>query len=119
MEKNMKKDEITVMAWRKMKRGADALVALIDYVETTIDWLVPIIVRGKEATDEWKEFPSDINKEKMERARQDVIDAVEAATKSLTKKYESSGPKTKRLMSSTEFTDLVGARLVSILEEND
>lgn len=115
----MKKDEIAELAWRKMSRGADALVALMDYVETTIDWLVPIIVRGKEATDEWKEFPSDINKEKMERARQEVIDAVDAAAKSLTKKYESAGPKTKRLMSSAEFADIVGARLVSILEEND
>lgn len=115
----MKKEEITKQARRKMARGADALVALIDYVETTIDWLVPIIVRGKEATDEWKEFPSDNNKEKMERARQEVIDAVEAATKSLTKKYESSGPKTKRLMNCAEFADLVGARLMSILEEND
>lgn len=61
-------------ARRRIQNGkCSDLPNLVLTTEEAIEWLIPIVRNGKDRTDEYKDYPSDENKVKMEIARAEVV----------------------------------------------
>ena len=95
-----------------MKNGiANLLVRMDDLLMK----LKPIIEHGKEATDEYNDYPSDTNRVVMEMARQNVLHCSFGVAEILSDEYDKLSRRTKDYFTFEQFCELLCERLTTIL----
>ena len=99
-------------------KAVSGIAQLIRDMDEALEMLKPIVVHGKEATDEYNEYPSDTNKVVMELARQNVLHASYGMATVLEREYEGLTKRAKELFTHREFCELLAERLVTLLYNN-
>lgn len=80
-DRNMRNTELMDKIRRKLDKcdgqtkASHGISELLCKMDTALEMLKGIVVHGKEATDEYNDFPSDSNRIVMELARQNVVHA--------------------------------------------
>lgn len=95
-----------------MKSGITNLLAKMDEL---LMQLKPIIEHGKEATDEYNDYPSDSNRVVMEMARQNVLHCVFGVAEILSDEYDKLSRRTKDYFTFGQFCDILCEQLTTIL----
>ena len=95
-----------------MKNG---ITDLLVRMEELLTQLKPIIEHGKEATDEYNDYPSDNNRVVMEMARQNVLHCVFGVAEILSDEYDRLSRRTKDTVAFGQFCELLCERLTTIL----
>ena len=123
-EVNMKNKELIEKTRRRLAKckgqtkALSGIAQLIRDMEDALNLLKPIVVHGKEATDEYNEYPSDTNKVIMELARQNVLHASQEMATVLEREYEGLTKRAKEVFTHREFCELVAERLTTLLYNN-
>lgn len=123
-EVNMKKKEIIEKIRRRLakcegqRKAVAGIAQLIRNMDEALALLGPIVVHGKEATDEYNEYPCDANKVVMELARQNVLHASYGMATVLEREYEGLTKLAKEVFTHREFCELITERLTTLLYNN-
>ena len=114
----MNRKETIDRAYRNMRNGKNRdLIDLFWSIEKSIQMFIPIVMHGKEMTDEYNDFPTTSNRVVMELARRNVVVAAEKLSEKLTSIYEELSTSSKRVLPFAEFAEIVQERLTNLLEE--
>lgn len=91
---------------------------LLRTADNALEMIRPMIVHGKEATDEYNDFPSDTNRVIMEMARNNVLLAANKISQYLSSKYDELSHRAKDIFTFREFSEIIQERLTTLLHNN-
>lgn len=116
----MKREELIRKVRRTMKKQKyHDLFQMFYQVENLVRGFIPIVKEGKEATDEYNDYPSDLNLVAMEIARDRVADEAQKLASKLMELYFGLSAQSKKLFTKTEFTAMIYDRITNLLYEEN
>ena len=124
-ETTMKKNELIRKIRRRLekysesRRTRESIAQLIVESDQLLELFKPVVVHGKEMTDEYNEYPSEKNRVVMELARQNVLHAAFGLAEMLTDKYNQLPHRAQEVFTFREFSHIVQDRITTILSTNN
>lgn len=119
-EQKMKREELIKRTRKGIQRSHNdatkmGITDLLVRMDELLMGLKPIIEHGKEATDEYNDYPTDSNRVVMEMARQNVLHCAFGVAELLSNDYEKLTRRTKDSFTFGQFCDILCERLTTIL----
>lgn len=120
----MKKNELIRKIRRRLekysesRRTRESIAQLIVESDQLLELFKPVVVHGKEMTDEYNDYPCDKNRVVMELARQNVLHAAFGLAELLTDKYSQMPQRAQEVFTFREFSQIVQDRITTILSTN-
>lgn len=116
----MKKEELIKRTRKGIQRSYNdatkkGITDLLVRMDELLTHLKPIIEHGKEATDEYNDYPSDNNRVVMEMARQNVLHCSFGVAEILNDEYDKLPRRTKDSFPFDQFCEILCERLTTIL----
>lgn len=118
MTNNQTKERVRNKLAKGTKTSNEQICDLLRATDEALDMIRPMIVHGKEATDEYNDFPSDTNRVIMEMARNNVLLAANKIAVCLSEKYDGLSKRAKDIFTFREFSEIVQERLTTLLHNN-
>lgn len=88
-------------------------------MEKHIQGFIPIVRHGKEATDEYNDYPTPENQVIMEMSRSNVALFAQKLADKLSELYDKLSISSKRVLSPKEFSAMVQERLTNLLGQEE